>query len=366
MSYTSCTDNTLFLLARVCPQIATLILRGCEAVSFKGMKCLCHSGNLLLENLDIVDTAVFYCGLSIVIKGIPSLQCLRYNNLGEGFYYIHEDEYISGTYRHIKYNLTELRYEGADICENTAEVISMWTIMCPNVKKVHFLCPVSNDVLHLCTKFQHLEELRIKTTFKQKYMMSTIDVITPILPIASKLKTLILSCGKVHVPTLVENFVNLRCLFLNTVQFTDFTLEDIKVTKTKLDTLIIKDNNFELASATTKAIAVLISLSKDATNLKLNCTGAVPETIFDIILNSMKNLVFVDLSYCNVKMDCIVKFFEVPSMRQIYLDLCNSCFSFQQYGALKDVHRKSSPCTVSWRTMNDNPDDSDSDVLSDG
>ena len=46
--------------------------------------------------------------------------------------------------------------------------------------------------------------------------------------------------------------------------------------------------------------------------------------------------------------------------------MCNSCLSFDKYCALKNIHKNSSPCTLSWRIMTDNPDDSDSDVLSDG
>lgn len=355
----------MLFLERMCPQLVTLNLKGCEEVTNEGMINLCDGGNLSLQYLDIVDTEVEYDGLRIILTGMPTLDILKFNNLGDAFCYTHEYEFVTDTYSDIKYNLTELRYEGTEMCDNTLTVVSMWSIMCPKVKKVHFLCPISEEVLRRCTKFQYLEELRIKTSFKQKYM-SMIDAITPILPLSNNLKTLILSCVKIPIPTLIENFTNLKCLFLNNVQFTDFKIEDIKTTETKLETLIIKDNNFELSSAASKAITVLISLSKNVTNLKLNCTSAVPENIFHMILNLMKKLVFVDLSYCNVKMNSVVKFFEIPTMRQIYLDLCNSCFSFDQYCALKNVHNNSSPCTVSWRTMTDNPDDSDSDILSDG
>lgn len=132
------------------------------------------------------------------------------------------------------------------------------------------------------------------------------------MPISKNLKTLILSCVKISAVTLIESFKNLKYLYLKRVSFTRVKTEDVKVAKTNLLTLVIKDIDMILPTydATYEAIYLLISLSKDVTKLQLSHIKHLPSEIFDVILNSMKSLTSVNFNSTPVEIHSLNPFFE--------------------------------------------------------
>lgn len=344
----------------MCPNLVNLGIKECDGVTNEGMKALA-GGNLSLVELDVTDSDVEYDGICYILGKMPSLQILKYYNMADTLSYVHEMEYITGAYKNIQYNLTEMIYEGVTLCDDPLQVIHIWTTMCPKVKKVHILFPVPEEVLQTCSGFQHLEELNFKVSFDDNYTRIR-DILVPISPIVNTLKVLYLSCIRLPTVSFLETLKNLNYLSLSDVQFTDFESDDIKMTENKLHTLVVKNTNFDFPS-TFKGLCILLSVSKNVTKLHLNRISSVSEDLINIITNSMKNLTFLDLSFCNVKLSSVYHFFRSPPMRLIYLDFCDNCFSFNYDNYLQPFLRQTSPCTLSWRTLADSDDD-DSDGFS--
>lgn len=314
LSCTSCSDETLFFIEKMCSHVLNLNVSYCDDVTDKGIQNLCSREKLLLRSLNILGTGVEFFGIATILDSMPSLECLKYDDLTGTLYE------IGG--RAAPYNLTDLVYDDSLDGDN-AKVMRDLSKKYPKLKKIHFEFPVDKKVLQACTKFEDLEELKIKMSHSYSGDLRSYDVLVPILPLSKKLKILILSCLEIPILTLVECFTNLEQLYLKNVSFKQFTVEDIECSETKLCTLVIKDANMEISGPTYKALILLISLSKNVTELHFSHIRDLPHEIFDIIANSMKNLAVVKFKYTYVEMESLIPLFDIPSMKMLHVNQWN-------------------------------------------
>lgn len=324
----------------MCPKLVSLNLYDCDRVTDVGMEYLSKS-NLSIKDLDITYSNVKFDGLRTILKGMISLQRLKYYNIADILLYIHRDDIAA--LKTTRYNLTELVYEHIDFCLDPVEVIWACSVMCPNMKKMQFKFPVGKNVIKMCSNFQNLENLEVKSSYS--HFIS--NVLSEILPLSNNLQRLSLASVNLDVITLVNDFKNLKMLSLTNVHFEGFNPKAVKVKETKLEILSYGNCNSQFSRGTLEALSLLISLSKNVTYLRFLAYIDLPPEIVCIILNSMKNLVCISFNFTNMTVEQLFCFLKMPSMKRVYLDLCTS-FSLENY-ALRNIQEVDSTSTLSWR-----------------
>lgn len=354
---TSCNDKTLKCLQKSCKNLKSLNVGHCYEISNRGMENLCR-GKLLLKILHVKGTQVNDSGIITVLDGMPSLEYIGYDKLAALLYKFGNKK---------QYNLKALVYDNGNQWDDDStvdsKIIQACVKMCPKLALLCFKHPVSQNVLNACANFQNLEQLKIKMSHSN--VLEVFDVLTPILPISENLQTLILSCVSISLVTLVEHFKSLKRLYLKKVSFTPFEKKDIKISKTNLLTVVMKDIDME--GATYEGVTTLISLSQDVSKLYLKHIKHLPPEIFDVILESMKNLSLVNFEFTHVDMQYVSPFFEIPSMSTVVvkkdvryaspsLEYLSSSEEDSKEEVNKDISAvelfgKSTLCTLSWRNM---------------
>ncbi|KFM58582.1 hypothetical protein X975_25837, partial [Stegodyphus mimosarum] len=160
-----CDDETIKLISKSCPNLKELDLRDAIYISDEAVKSLCGDGfeslgirSLRILRLDCAD--ISNETIAFILKNMPSLEIFIHCHLTRVLYSLHKMDLIEDKLHTIKkYSLTEL-YFGSDYSTDLVEVLTICTVLCPNVKKLS--CPVDmQEHIDLCSKFSKLEDLTL-------------------------------------------------------------------------------------------------------------------------------------------------------------------------------------------------------------
>lgn len=350
----------------MCSAVIKLDIQNCRHVTNRGMVNLCGP-NKSLKYLNLIGTMVDVDGIPTVLKGMPLLQCVKYCEMPTIIYDMHALDFERDTYSGIKYNLTELIYEFEGV-HDPVKVLLLWTILCPNVKKLHIKFNATKEMLEMCSNFRYLEDLQIdcpgdswmdilyssQDGFDEETMYAY-DTLVPFINCSSYLTTLTLCSVMISLNTLVQCYKNVKNLTLWGVTFEDLA-EEVRLEENNVDFLCMRDISLSVKS-NFKAVCGLLSVSKNVSNLRIHYFRDLPEEIFDVILTVMKNLELVDFSFTPIKTSTVLKFLEIPTMKAIYLDICFNLEPFDT-SELKKFVLANRICNFNWHL---DYSDSDSD-----
>ncbi|GIY80687.1 uncharacterized protein CDAR_283791 [Caerostris darwini] len=192
---TICSDKSMAIISKNCTELKSLDICNCSRVTDKGMETLCSS-QPPLEYLNVEHTSVTYKGVSLVLKNIPSLTTLHFDNVPRAIFEATGLNDTSGISNSMVFNLSNLVILNNPMRpeNHLTAILNACTVSCPHIQNLF--------VSEIITETQ----MQLISTFK-------------------KLKIVSLQCSTIVNPALcIDNFLQVRGNQLTSLSLTSFSL----------------------------------------------------------------------------------------------------------------------------------------------
>ncbi|KAF8767383.1 uncharacterized protein LOC129967108 [Argiope bruennichi] len=338
-------DNSMAIIAKNCPELKSLDVYQCSRVSDKGLEILCEAPPPL-ENLNVEHTSVTYRGVALVLKKIPSLTKLFFDNVPRAIFEATGLNETSGISNYIVLNLNNLVILNNPMRpeNHLTTILNVCTVSCPYVQNLIVSEIITEEQLDLISTFENLVivSLQCSTIVNPKLCINNFLEIR-----GSKLTSLSLTSFSLSVKLLASCCPNLESLGLQYPSFED--TDDICSSSTDLGFSRLRIFNLQNASLemNESQISFIISSSPNLEELHMvYCFFS--EEMKEIILQYPKKLTLLNLNNTIVSADFVEEIIRVHNDLE-RLELRNSGISSTEYDDLMDmVDEMEKKVNISW------------------
>ncbi|GFU12628.1 uncharacterized protein NPIL_661421 [Nephila pilipes] len=333
LANTICSDNSMAVISENCSELKSLDVYNCSRVTDKGLEILCE-GNPPLQYLNVECTSVSYKGVAFVLKKIPSLTVLFFENVPRAIFEAIGLNETSGISNYMVFNLSNLVILNNPMRpeNHLTAILNVCTVSCPKIQSLIVSEIITAEQLDLISVFTNLDTVNLQCSSMVNPKLS----INHFLEIRGETLTNIsLTSFTLSIKVLVVGCPNLVSLSLQYPFFEDtidldsndgrFNFPGLKVLNLKNASLENNENQ----------ISFIITSSPNLEELHMvYCHFS--EEMRDIILNYPKKLTVLDLSNTIVDADFIEEVIKIHSGLE-KLVLRNSGISSAQYDDLMDM-----------------------------
>lgn len=330
LANTNSTDKSLAIISENCRELKRLDLFGCEKVSDKGLKLLCQK-EPPLESLNVEYTSVSYKGVAMILKSIPSISKLQFDNMPRAIFEAKGLNDILGVSNDMIFKLTNLTVLNNPLRpeNHLTTILDVCTESCPQTKDLVVSEIITEVQLQLISHFENLEtvHLQCSTIVSPKLCIDNFLGIR-----GDKLRVLSVTSFSLSVEVLASCCPNLECL---TLQYPSF--QEVKNTELSFPCLkMFNLQNVSLDSSENQTSATcIISSSPNLQELHIvYCQFS--EELREVILNSPKQLIMLNFSSTPVCTEFIEEILQIHT-GLVKLVLDNSGISSADYDDLMDM-----------------------------
>lgn len=324
------TDKSVAIISENCRELKILDLFGCEKVSDKGLNLLCQK-EPPLESLNVEYTSVSYKGVAMILKTIPSISKLQFDNMPRAIFEAKGLNDVLGVSNDRIFKLTNLTVLNNPMRpeNHLTTILDVCTVCCPQTKDLVVSEILTDAQLRLTSHFEHLETVHLQCS----------TIVSPKLGVdnflgirGEGLRVLSLTSFSLSVEVLARCCPNLECLTLQYPEFQEVRDTELSFPLLKMFNL----QNVSLDSSENQTSATcIISSSPNLQELHIVYCQCLEE-LREVILNSPKKLVMLNFSSTPVCTEFIEEILQIHT-GLVKLVLDNSGISSEDYDDLMDM-----------------------------
>ncbi|GFS51455.1 uncharacterized protein TNCV_549141 [Trichonephila clavipes] len=330
---TICSDNSMAIISENCSELKSLDVYNCSRVTDKGLEILCK-GNPPLHYLNVENTAVSYKGVALVLKEIPSLKMLVFDNVPRAILEATGLNDTSGISNYMVFNLSNLCILNNPLRpeNHLTAILNACTVSCPKVQSLITSEIITAEQLDLISVFKNLVNVNLQCSLLVNPKLS----INNFLQVRGKtLTNITLTSFSLSIKVLLSCCPNLISLGLQYPLFEDEI--DIDSSARNFSFPSLKVFNLQNASLENNGnqISYIITSSPNLEELHMvHCHFS--EEMRDIILNYPKKLTLLNLSNTIVDAEFVEEVIKIHNGLD-QLVLRNSGITTTEYDDLMDM-----------------------------